>query len=79
MRPVLNVLEDELKEKVVAEAIEILEEIGFFVENQEVIEILKNEGIVVEQNRAIIPQDLVKKPIPPFQYSIFSIIIIRIL
>ncbi len=74
MRPALNVLEDELKEKVVIEAIEILEEIGFFVENQDAIEILKNEGVKVEQNRAIIPQDLVKKALKtaPSSISLFD-------
>ena len=74
MRPVLNVLEDELKEKVVVEAIEILEEIGFFVENQDAIEILKNEGVKVEQNRAIIPRDLVKRALKtaPSSISLFD-------
>ena len=70
MRPIINILEEELKEKVVLEAIEILEEIGFFVENQDAIEILKNEGVKVEQNRAIIPQDLVKKALKTTPSSI---------
>ncbi len=74
MRPVLNVLEDELKEKVVVEAIEILEEIGFFVENQDAIEILKNEGVKIEQKRAIIPRDLIKKALKtaPSTISIYD-------
>ncbi len=74
MRPVLNVLEDELKEKVVIEAMEILEEIGFFVENQDAIELLKNEGVKIEQNRAIIPQDLVKRALKtaPSSISLFN-------
>ena len=63
MRPTINILEKELKEKVVLEAMEILEEIGFFVENEEAIELLQNEGISIdlETRRAKISPDMVKK------------------
>ncbi len=72
MRPVINILENELKEKVVTEAIEILEEIGIFIENNEAIEILQNAGIDVnqEKNRAKIPADIVRKSIKSAPSSI---------
>ena len=65
MRPVINILEDKLKEKVVAEAIEILDEIGIFVENKEAVEILEKAGIKVNEktSKAKIPADIVKKSI----------------
>ena len=73
MRPVINILEEELKEKVVVEAIEILEEIGFFVENHEALEILQKEGISVdiEKRRAKLPADLIKKSLKSAPSSIF--------
>jgi trimethylamine:corrinoid methyltransferase-like protein len=59
MRPSIKILEDEIKEKVFVEAMEILEEIGFFVENQEAIEILQEAGldIDVESRRAKLPPE----------------------
>ncbi|MEE9410383.1 MAG: trimethylamine methyltransferase family protein, partial [Candidatus Heimdallarchaeota archaeon] len=72
MRPTIKILEEELKEKVVTESIEILEEIGFFVENDEAIQILQNEGISVDLNnrRAKIPPDLIKKSLKTAPSSI---------
>jgi trimethylamine--corrinoid protein Co-methyltransferase len=72
MRPVVNVLNEELKEKVFVEALEILEEIGIFVENDEAIELLQNEGISVnlEKRRAKIPRDIVKKALKTAPSSI---------
>ncbi|MHA1197815.1 MAG: trimethylamine methyltransferase family protein [Candidatus Heimdallarchaeaceae archaeon] len=72
MRPVIKILEEELKDKVVVEAIEILEEIGFFVENNEAIEILQTEGIDIdlEERRAKLPPDLVKKALKSAPSSI---------
>ncbi|MHA1121970.1 MAG: trimethylamine methyltransferase family protein, partial [Candidatus Heimdallarchaeota archaeon] len=60
MRPTIKILEEELKEKVVNEAFEVLEEIGFFVENEEAIEILQKAGIKVDKKnqRAKIPRDM---------------------
>ncbi|MHA1954680.1 MAG: trimethylamine methyltransferase family protein, partial [Candidatus Heimdallarchaeaceae archaeon] len=67
-----KILEDEIKEKVFVEAMEILEEIGFFVENQEAIEILQEAGldIDVESRRAKLPPDLVKKSLQSAPSSI---------
>ena len=62
MRPTIKILEEELKEKVVNEAFEILEEIGFFVENEEASEILQKAGIKIDKKKkAKIPRDLIKK------------------
>jgi len=63
VRPTIRVLDDELIEKVVSEAFEILEEIGVFVENQEAVDILQKQGINVEteSKKARLPTDLVKK------------------
>ena len=72
MRPTINILEEELKEKVVIEAMEILEEIGFFVENDEAMQILQKEGLNVDKiNRRVkIPPDLIKKSLKTAPSSI---------
>ena len=72
MRPNIKILEDEIKEKVFVEAMEILEEIGFFVENQEAIEILQEAGlnVDVEKRRVKLPPDLVKKSLKSAPSSI---------
>ncbi len=72
MRPNIKILEDEIKEKVFVEAMEILEEIGFFVENQEAIEILQEAGlnVDVENRRVKLPPDLVKKSLQSAPSSI---------
>ncbi|MHA2357842.1 MAG: trimethylamine methyltransferase family protein [Candidatus Heimdallarchaeaceae archaeon] len=72
MRPVIKILEEEIKEKVVNEAMEILEEIGFFVENEEAMEILKREGVEIdeENKKAKIPNDLVKRSLKTVPSSI---------
>ncbi|NHJ49280.1 MAG: hypothetical protein FK733_15940 [Asgard group archaeon] len=63
MRPNLTVLPEELKEKVVSEAIEILYDIGVFIENEEAVSILEQEGIKTDSKtkRTKIPSDVVKK------------------
>ncbi|MHA1586417.1 MAG: trimethylamine methyltransferase family protein, partial [Candidatus Heimdallarchaeota archaeon] len=72
MRPTIKILEEELKEKVVNEAFEVLEEIGFFVENEEAIEILQKAGIKVDKKnqRAKIPRDMIKKSLKTAPSSI---------
>ncbi|NHJ85124.1 MAG: hypothetical protein FK734_06655 [Asgard group archaeon] len=75
MRPVINILENELKEKVFQEALEILDEIGIFVENKEATEILAKAGINIdEKRRAQIPQDLVKKSLKstPTSFKLYN-------
>ncbi|MCG3222156.1 MAG: trimethylamine methyltransferase family protein, partial [Candidatus Heimdallarchaeota archaeon] len=72
MRPNIRILEEGIKEKVFVEAMEILEEIGFFVENQEAIEILQEAGLNVdiENRRVKLPPDLVKKSLQSAPSSI---------
>ncbi|NPD87528.1 MAG: hypothetical protein HGN29_02325 [Asgard group archaeon] len=72
MRPNISILEDDIKEKVFVEAMEILEEIGFFVENQEALEILQEAGlnVDVEKRRVKLPPDLVKKSLQSAPSSI---------
>ena len=72
MRPTIKILEEEIKEKVFVEAMEILDEIGFFVENQEAIEILQNADLNVdtEKKKVKIPPDLVKKSLKSAPSSI---------
>ena len=71
MRPLLNVLDNNLKEKVVNEAFEVLEEIGFFVENEEAVQILQDAGIQVdEKQRAKLPRDIIKKSLKTAPSSI---------
>jgi len=72
MRPTISILDKEMKEKVFTEALEILEEIGFFVENQEAITILQNAGLNVdlEKQKVKIPTDVVKKALSTAPSSI---------
>ena len=60
MRPTISILEDELKEKVFIEALEILEEIGVFIENDDALNLLRYRGVDIENQRAKIPQDTSK-------------------
>jgi trimethylamine--corrinoid protein Co-methyltransferase len=63
MRPKIAILPDDLKKKIIAEAFDILEEIGIFIENQEAISIFKQNGIKTDKKtkRTKIPRDLVQK------------------
>ncbi|MHA1743017.1 MAG: trimethylamine methyltransferase family protein [Candidatus Heimdallarchaeota archaeon] len=63
MRPAIHVLDEELKKKVISEAKEILAEIGAFIENQEALELLKENDaeIDIEKHRVKFPPDLIEK------------------
>ncbi|MFW9923635.1 MAG: trimethylamine methyltransferase family protein, partial [Candidatus Thorarchaeota archaeon] len=63
IRPRINVLDKELIQKVIDEAIEILGEIGFFIENQEAIELFKSNDLPIDEKKknAKIPADMIKK------------------
>ncbi|MHA1220735.1 MAG: trimethylamine methyltransferase family protein [Candidatus Heimdallarchaeota archaeon] len=65
MRPTISVLDEEIKEKVVVEALEILEELGVFVENKEALELLQQTGIEIdlEKGKVKLPSDMVTKAI----------------
>jgi trimethylamine--corrinoid protein Co-methyltransferase len=62
-RPKLELLEPAAVTRIVDEAMDILKEVGVFVENQEGLELLGKAGAQVDrsQNRAYIPGDLVEK------------------
>ena len=70
MRPVISVLEEETKRKVVNEAMEILEEIGVFVENQEAFELLEKTNVDIDKQKVKIPRDMVKKALKTVPLSI---------
>ena len=72
VRPTIKVLEKEIIEKVVNEAIEILEEIGIIVENDDAKALLQKEGISIDKKtqNAKIPSDLVKKSLKTVPSSI---------
>ncbi len=62
-RPKLELLEPSAVERIVDEAMEILKEVGVFVENQKGLQLLGGAGAKVDpkQNRVHIPQDLVER------------------
>jgi trimethylamine--corrinoid protein Co-methyltransferase len=62
-RPKLELLEPTAMARIVDEAMEILKEVGVFVENAEGLKLLGEAGAPVDlaQNRAHIPRDLVEK------------------
>ena len=63
-------MEEELKEKVFTEALDVLEEIGVFVENENAINLMRYRGFDVENQRVKIPRDMVKKALKTAPSSI---------
>ncbi len=64
MRPILKILEDELVSEAIAQAKDILESLGVFVENADALVLFDNEGIIPNKDdRICIPPDLVEKSI----------------
>ncbi|HDZ18715.1 hypothetical protein LCGC14_0594700 [marine sediment metagenome] len=61
IRPKIEVLDAEHKRLILEEAKSILETLGVFIENQEAIELLENQGINHEGQRFFIPSDLISK------------------
>ena len=70
MRPKIGIMEEELKEKVFTEALDVLEEIGVFVENENAINLMRYRGFDVENQRVKIPRDMVKKALKTAPSSI---------
>ncbi len=62
-RPKLELLEPSALERIVDEAMDILKEVGVFVENQEALQLLGDAGAKADpaQNRVHIPSDLVDR------------------
>ena len=61
IRPTINVLNKNYKNKVLMEAKQILETQGVFVENHEAIELFQKEGLEQTESRVFIPADLVDR------------------
>ena len=61
LRPKVNILNESYKGQILREAKDILENLGVFIENQEAIEMLKNEGVNNDGDKFFIPSDLVDK------------------
>ncbi|MHA1941033.1 MAG: trimethylamine methyltransferase family protein [Candidatus Kariarchaeaceae archaeon] len=61
LRPKISLLTDTYKEKILDEAMVILESLGVFIENKEAEELLSDQGIDSKKQRYFIPRDFVKK------------------
>jgi len=61
IRPKIQILNDEYKQKILEEAKKILVSQGIFMENQEAIEIFKQAGINSKDQRFFIPPDIIDK------------------
>jgi trimethylamine--corrinoid protein Co-methyltransferase len=63
IRPSINLLNSETIRSVLAEAKDILHELGFFVENREAVQLLEAEGATLnpEKGRIYIPHELAEK------------------
>ena len=59
IRPKISILNEEYKNKILAEAKKILETQGVFIENQEAINLFRKEGLKQKESRIFIPGDLV--------------------
>src|SRR5574340_715963 len=64
LRPVLRLFTDEQVDRIVEDALLVLEATGFYVENEEALEILAGEGLRVVKGRVFAPPDVVKKALP---------------
>ena len=62
-RPLVSMLSTELIERIVAEAKEVLEKIGVWVENEEAREILSNGGARIDREKAFLPKRLVEESV----------------
>ncbi|MCK4550083.1 MAG: trimethylamine methyltransferase family protein, partial [Candidatus Krumholzibacteria bacterium] len=61
MTPRVTWFDEKTRKKIVAEAMEILEKVGVFVENDEAIELLTGAGARVNGGRVMIPSPVVEK------------------
>ena len=61
LRPKIQVLDEEHKNKIYTEAKEILENLGIFLENEDAQELFNKEGVAHDGSRYFIPSDLVEK------------------
>jgi trimethylamine--corrinoid protein Co-methyltransferase len=75
-RPILELLSQELLERIVAEAIDVLGKVGVLVEDEEALAVLGDGGAAVDRKarRAFVPEDLVWRCVrsAPSAISVFS-------
>lgn len=74
LRPKIELLTDEYKEKIFREAKEILQSQGIVIENEEAQVLFQNHGIEHEEFRYFIPEDLVEKlrSYPPSEIKLYD-------
>jgi trimethylamine--corrinoid protein Co-methyltransferase len=74
LRPKIELLTDEYKEKIFREAKEILQSQGIAIENEEAQVLFQNHGIEHEEFRYFIPEDLVEKlrSYPPSEIKLYD-------
>lgn len=61
LRPVLRLFTDEQVDRVVEDALAVLQATGFYVENGEALELLAGAGLRIEKGRVFAPPDAVRK------------------
>ncbi|MCX8011396.1 MAG: trimethylamine methyltransferase family protein, partial [Ignavibacteria bacterium] len=71
-KPLLKLLSNELIDDIISEAIEVLQKVGVYVENEEAVKLLTENGAVYDKSnsRIIIPQKLVESSLSSAPSSI---------
>ncbi|MHA1618688.1 MAG: trimethylamine methyltransferase family protein, partial [Promethearchaeota archaeon] len=70
LRPKIQILTEEYRHKILAEAKEILATQGIFMENQDGITLFEQEGINHKNQRYFIPPDIVDKALSTVPHAI---------
>ena len=65
MRPRLQLFTAAQAEGIVGDALRTLETVGFFVENDEALGLLREAGVRLEGRRAFAGEEAVRKAVPP--------------
>ncbi len=72
IRPKLRLLDDNQVKMVIEQALDILENLGIIIENQDALSMLKNEGLTADSNdRVLFPSDLVQNAIKSVPRTIY--------
>ena len=74
MRPKLQLLDSEMVERVVADAVVTLENVGVFVENDEALKLMRQAGLRVEGTRVFVTQGAVDRALAsaPRRFELFD-------
>jgi trimethylamine---corrinoid protein Co-methyltransferase len=74
MRPVLSLIDQELIQRIVHEGFEVLAHVGVIVESKEAVDLLRDAGCGVKNDRILIPQTVVEKSLTtvPARISLFD-------